>query len=303
MSGFWSWYVIAIVVFNIVACVWLLWWTGKRRPGDPKPEDTSHFWDGDLTEYNKPMPRWWLVMFYLTIAFGIGYLIYYPGLGAFQGSSGWSSAQEHDRDKAEGDAKLAATYARFKDRPFLELAADPVALGLGQSIFANNCAACHGSDAGGAIGFPNLTDEIWHWGSEPDAILASVMDGRQAAMPALGDALGGEAGIHETAAYVQSLSGQSVDPALAAAGKARFAICGACHGMEGKGNPLMGAPDLTDSYWLYGGDKDAISESITKGRNGMMPAHGPILGPARARLVSAWVYARSQRVAAGAASP
>jgi cytochrome c oxidase cbb3-type subunit 3 len=246
------------------------------------------------------MPRWWIVLFYATIIYSVGYLVWYPGMGVWAGTSGWTSAKEHDADKAEGDARLAAAFARFDGRSLEDIATDPDALRHGQAIFANNCATCHGSDARGARGFPNLTDDIWHWGGSSDAILTTVLNGRQAAMPALGATLGGEEGITETAVYVQSLSGQTVDPALAAAGKARFAgICAACHGIDGKGNQALGAPDLTDGYWLYGGDFASIREGIVNGRNGMMPAHGPIIGETRARLVSAWVLARSRQAQEG----
>lgn len=294
MSNGWSWYVIALVVLNLAGCVWLLWWTGKRRPGDPAPEDTSHYWDGDLTEYNKPMPRWWLGLFYLSIVFSVGYLVYYPGLGNWVGSSGWTSPREHNVDKAQNDARIAATFAPYAQVSLPELARDPAALRLGQAIFANQCAACHGADARGARGFPDLTDAIWHWGGKPEDVLASVADGRQAMMPALASALGGEQGIAETIAYVQSLSGQKVDAALAAAGAPRFAVCAACHGADGKGNALLGAPDLSDTYWLYGGDTASIRETLEKGRSGQMPAHAQALGAARARVVAAWVYSRSQ---------
>ncbi len=294
MSNGWSWYVITLVALNLAGCVWLLWWTGKRRPGDPGPEDTSHWWDGDLTEYNKPLPRWWLNLFYLTIVFAIGYLIYYPGLGAWAGSGGWTSARAHDVDKATGDARIAATFAPYAQRPLEELAKDADALRLGQSIFANNCAACHGSDARGARGFPDLTDSIWHWGGKPEDVLTSVMNGRQAVMPALAAALGGDSQIDATVAYVRSLSGQAADATQVAAGATHFSgLCAACHGADGKGNVLMGAPDLTDAYWLYGGDAATIRETLLKGRNGNMPAHAALLGPARARVVAAWVYSRS----------
>lgn len=297
MSQNWSWYISALVVLNIVGCVWLLWWTGKRRPGDPKPEDTSHYWDGDLTEYNKPMPRWWLVLFYATIVFGVAYLVYYPGMGSYAGTSGWTSVKEHDAAKAAGDALVSQALARFAGRSLDDLAKDPEAMAQGQSVFASTCAACHGSDARGAKGFPNLTDASWQWGGDPEAILASVLNGRQAAMPPLAAALGGEAAINETIAYVQSLSGQPVDRSLASAGQARFVVCAACHGMDGKGNALMGAPDLTDEVWLYGGDAASIRDTLMLGRNGMMPAHEPIIGPVRARLAAAWVYGQAARPA------
>lgn len=299
MNSVLSVYIIALTVIGVVGCVWLLRWTGKRRPGDPKPEDTSHTWDEDLTEYNKPMPRWWLVMFYLTIVFGVGYLIYYPGLGAWQGTGGWSSAREHDNEAALAEKRLAATFAAYEGRSIEELARNQDALRHGRSIFANHCATCHGSDAGGAKGFPNLRDEIWHWGGSADEILATVTGGRQAAMPPMEQVLG-QAGLTETAVYVISLSGRGGDPALIAAGGKRFSgICAACHGPDGKGNPAMGAPDLTDNYWLYGGDYASVRASIAHGRQGMMPAHEPLIGRTRARLVAAWVYAQSHPSDAG----
>ncbi len=295
MNAVLSTYIIVLTAIGIVGCVWLLRWTGKRRPGDPKPEETSHYWDGDLTEYNKPMPRWWLVMFYLTIVYGVGYLVYYPGLGSWQGSSGWTSAKEHDADAALAEKKLAEAFAGYESGSIEELAQNQKALRHGRSIFANHCATCHGSDAGGAKGFPNLTDDIWHWGGSAEAILATVVAGRQAAMPPM-EAILGKTGVTETAVYVQSLSGQAADPALSAAGAKRFAgICAACHGADGRGIAAMGAPDLTDSYWQYGGDFESIRESIALGRQGMMPAHEPLIGHTRARLVAAWVYSLSQQ--------
>ena len=288
-----SGYIIALTAIAVVGCVWLLRWTAKRRPGDPRPEDTSHTWDEDLTEYNKPMPRWWLVLFYLTLLFAVGYLIYYPGLGAWRGTSGWTSAGEHDAEQALAEKRLAQTFAAYDGRSIEDLARNDDALRHGRSIFANHCATCHGSDARGAKGFPNLTDDIWHWGGSADDILATVTGGRQAAMPPMAQVLG-DTGLTEAAVYVMSLSGKPADPALVAAGRTRFAgICAACHGPDGKGNPAMGAPDLTDGYWLYGGDYETIRASIQHGRQGTMPAHEPLIGKTRARLVAAWVYAQS----------
>lgn len=289
----WSWYVIALVAINLAGCVWLIRWTGKRRPGDPLPTQTSHTWDGDLTEYNQPMPRWWINLFYLTILFAIGYLAWYPGLGAFTGKGHWTSAREHDADRSAADAKLAALFARFEGVPIDRLARDPEAVRYGQSVFANRCAACHGSDARGAKGYPDLTDAAWQWGGTPDRIFESVRQGRDAVMPPLGAALG-EVGTTEVAVYVQSLSHQPVDPALRAAGERRFAaVCAACHGPDGKGNALLGAPDLTDDAWLYGGDYASLRESISAGRAGHMPAHAPLIGETRARLAAAFVYSKA----------
>ena len=294
MTTGWSWYVIFLVALNIGGCAWLLWWTAKRRPGDPKPEDTSHVWDGDITEYNKPLPRWWINLFYLTIIFSIGYLVWYPGLGNIAGYAKWTSAGEHDADKAAYTAKLEKTFAPYQGQSIDVLAKDPNALRLGRSIFGNTCATCHGSSAQGAIGYPNLTDTIWHWGGAPEQILETVLNGRQAAMPGWEGALGGPQGVTEVAVYLQSLRGERVDAGLAHAGELKFAgICVSCHGADGKGNQALGAPDLTDDYWLYGDSMAAIRQTIAQGRNGAMPAHAPIIGETRARLVAAYVWSLS----------
>ena len=308
MSGGWSWFVIGLVVLNIGGCGWLLWWTAKRRPGDPKPEDTSHIWDGDITEYNKPLPRWWINLFWLTIAFAIGYLFWFPGMGAFAGYGRWSSAGEHAQDKARDDARLETTFAPFKGKPIDVLAADPTARKLGRSIFSNTCATCHGSSAQGAIGYPNLSDDIWHWGGTPDRVLETVLDGREGVMPEWGTVLtgmGGENAVDYVAAYVRTLSQPDAplyNDYMAAQGKKLYeGICVACHGIDGKGNTTMGAPDLTDNYWLYGSSKQSLVQTIAKGRHGSMPAHRQLLGETRARLVAAYVWSLSHGGAPGAA--
>ena len=306
MSGGWSWYVIALIVLNIAGCGWLLWWTAKRRPGDPKPEDTSHVWDGDITEYNKPLPKWWINLFWLTIVFGIGYLAWYPGFGNFAGYAKWSSQNEHARDKAAEDAKLESTFAPFKGQPIDVLAGDPAARQLGRSIFNNTCATCHGSSAQGAIGYPNLADDIWHWGGTPDRVLETVLDGREGVMPEWGTVLtgmGGDNAVDYVVAYVRTLSrpDQSLyNDYMAAQGKKLYdGVCVACHGVDGKGNQTMGAPDLTDDYWLYGSSKESLRQTIAKGRHGSMPAHRELLGETRARLVAGYVWSLSDKARSG----
>jgi cytochrome c oxidase cbb3-type subunit 3 len=302
MSNAWSWYVIALVALNIGGCAWLLWWTARRRPGDPKPEETSHVWDGNITEYNKPLPRWWINGFYLTIIFGIGYLAWYPGLGNFAGASGWTSAKAHDADKARHDRLLEETFGMYADQPFPALAADPTAMELGRSIFANTCAACHGSSAQGAAGYPNLTDATWNWGGEPDQILQSVLDGRQGIMPPLGNVLegiGGDVAVTQAATYVRALRSEDIEATLrsdymAARGKKYFdSLCVACHGPDGQGNPELGAPNLTVRNTLYPNTLDSIRTTILEGRHGVMPAHRELLGETRGRLVAAYVWSLS----------
>ncbi|MCL6713395.1 cytochrome-c oxidase, cbb3-type subunit III [Pseudoxanthomonas sp. z9] len=301
MNSGWSWYVIALVVLNIAGCAWLLWWTARRRPGDPAPEETSHVWDGDLTEYNKPLPRWWINMFYLTIAFGIGYIAWYGGLGGYAGAADWSSAGEHAAKKKVEDAKLEQTFKPYADQAIDKLAQDPKALSLGRSIFNNTCATCHGSSAQGAIGYPNLTDDIWHWGGSPEKVLETVLDGRDGVMPEWGTALtgmGGPNAVDYTIAYVRTLGhpDQLINNFPASQGKKLYeGVCVACHGVEGKGNPDLGAPDLTDNYWLYGDSSESLRQTISKGRHGIMPAHRELLGETRARLVAAYVWSLSHK--------
>jgi cytochrome c oxidase cbb3-type subunit III len=295
MSFAWSSYIIFFVVFNIIACVWLLWWTGKRKKGDAvSTQTTGHVWDGDLTEYNNPLPRWWINLFYLTIIFAIAYLVWFPGLGSFQGKSGWSSKAQHDIDKKAGDEKLAKSFAKFQQLPIDVIAQDAKAMTTGRRIYINNCAMCHGSDARGGRGFPNLADNNWQWPNKPDDILVTIREGRQAAMPALGTIMESEAGISEVVVYVQSLSGMPVSDAIANAGKKRFeGICAACHGADGKGNTAIGAPNLTDDVWLYGNEFESLKKTVREGRNGHMPAHSGVLSETQIRLVGAYVWSQS----------
>jgi cytochrome c oxidase cbb3-type subunit 3 len=307
MTFNWTLFVAILTIANILACFWLLWWTRKRRDDGGSKESatstTGHVWDGDLVEYNKPLPKWWLNLFYATIVFALGYLVFYPGLGGYAGTSGWSSNAQHDAEVAAAEAKIAPLFARFASVPLDQLAQDADAVALGRSVYANNCAQCHGADARGAKGFPNLTDADWLWGGTADAVLATIVHGRNAVMPPWGAALGDQ-GVAEVTAYVQSLSGVQADPALAGAGQAKFTMfCASCHGTEGKGNVALGAPNLTDDVWLYGKDPATIADTIRNGRNGVMPAWGPIIGNDRARLAAAFVLSQAPRGVDGSAVP
>ena len=239
------------------------------------------------------MPRWWLGLFLLTVIFAAGYLVFYPGFGAIAGTLGWTQTGEVKADLAENSRRLEAVFSRFRDSSVEELEHNPEALNFGRNVFVNNCAACHGSDARGAKGYPNLTDNDWLFGGAPEQVLTTILNGRGGVMPPLGAALGDQ-GVNEVANYALSLSGGKADPALAEAGKVRFVtICAACHGPEGKGNIAIGAPNLTDNIWLYGSTLDDVKASVRDGRSGKMPAWGEILGKDRARLVQAWVLAQS----------
>jgi cytochrome c oxidase cbb3-type subunit III len=292
MTAGWGTFVALLVLINVVGALWLLFATAKR-PTQQEEDTTGHVWDVDLTEYNKPLPRWWLGLFLLTVVFAAGYLVFYPGFGAVAGTLGWTQTGEVKADLAENNRRLEAVFSRFRDSSVEELEHNPEALNFGRNVFVNNCAACHGSDARGAKGYPNLTDNDWLFGGAPDQVLTTILNGRGGVMPPLGAALG-EQGVNEVANYALSLSGGKSDPALAEAGKVRFVtICAACHGPEGKGNIVMGAPNLTDNIWLYGSTLDDIKASVRDGRSGKMPAWGEILGKDRARLVQAWVLAQS----------
>ena len=291
MTSFWSIFIIVIVVGNIVGSAWILFANSRKSSGE---ETTGHVWDEDLTEYNKPLPLWWVGLFVATIVFGIGYLIVYPGLGAYAGVVSWTSAKEHDRDVAAADAKSAELFAAFRDRKVADLGNDPKALAIGHNVFANNCIGCHGSAARGGPGFPNLTDDDWLFGGDADTVVATITNGRTGVMPPWGPVLG-DAGVESVANYVLALSGQKNDATQAEAGKAQFmTMCIACHGPDGKGNTVVGAPNLTDGVWLYGGDLASIEATVRSGRNGQMPAWGKTLGPDRVRLVAAWVLAQSK---------
>jgi len=297
MTSAWTWFVVAVTALNLLGCVLLLRGNTKRRPTDPKPEETGHVWDGDLTEYNKPLPRWWINMFYLTIAFAVGYLVYF-GVGNLKGIGHWSSKSEWALEKAAEDARLDDTLKIYAGKPIDELARNAEAVSIGRTIFINRCAACHGSSGHGAVGYPDLTDDIWHWGGTPNRILETIQEGRHAVMPAWADTLkaqGGDTAVDDTIAYVLSMSkpDQAKDAAAERGEKLFAGICVACHGPQGKGNQVMGAPDLTDAYWLYGNSLASLHKTLNEGRQGVMPAWKEVLGDTRTRLVGAYVWTLS----------
>lgn len=300
MSAFWNLWIAGFVTANIVGIAWLLYATSRGRKGDQAagPETTGHVWDGDLREYNNPLPRWWLWVFYGTIAFGIIYLCLFPGYGAFRGVLGWTSSGQWQAQKAEADVVVAREFAKFEGRSVAELSRDPDAIRIAKNLFAANCAACHGSDAHGAKGFPNLTNPNLSWGHSEDAIVATISGGRMGVMPAWKDAIG-DAGVNEVANYVYALNGRTApDPKAAAAGAERFAsVCSACHGADGKGNALLGAPNLTDEVWIYGGSLATIKETVALGRQNRMPAWGEVLGEKKVKLLAAYIYSLSPAAA------
>jgi cytochrome c oxidase cbb3-type subunit III len=293
-SAFWNWFIIILVVVGIIAMFLLnRWMTGPRHKKGEKPKTMGHVWDEDLQELNNPLPRWWLNLFYITLVFSIGYLVLYPGLGNFAGVLGWTQKGQYEGEIAEADKTFNPLYEKYLQEDLKALAANHEALKTGERLFVNYCTTCHGSDARGVPGIPNLRDEDWLYGGDPQTIKASILNGRSGAMPPWGAALGTE-GTANVAEYVLQLSGRNVNDTLAESGKAKYRqLCVACHGTDGKGNQALGAPNLTDNIWLYGGSKQAIMESIDKGRAGRMPAHAEFLGEAKAHLLAAYVYSLS----------
>jgi cytochrome c oxidase cbb3-type subunit 3 len=296
-SEFWNWFIIVLTLGGIVGLFWLIIWMSSSRPKpDQKIETMGHVWDESLEEYNNPLPMWWLMMFYFTLIFGIIYLILYPGLGSFAGILEWSSADQHQQEVEAANSKYGPIYAKYQNEPINKLAENSDAVEMGRRLFMTYCNTCHGSDAGGALGFPNLRDDDWLYGGEPEAIQTSIMNGRQGIMPtAEQNSLQGENDVNNVTQYMLSLSKRQHDEAAAVEGQKIFMkICMACHGTEGKGNHALGAPNLTDDIWLYGGSEDQLKETITKGRQGRMPAHGELLGEAKVHLLATYVYSLSK---------
>ena len=291
-SDFWSLFVAGTTLVSIVACGLLLVSMSRKRVASD-PDKTAHTWDEDLDEYNNPLPRWWIWLFWITIVFSVAYLWFYPGLGTWKGAWQWSSTGAYQEELRTAAREYGPLYAKFSSVDVKTLAGDPQARAIGQKLFLNYCSQCHASDARGGKGFPNLTDDAWLYGGEVDLIEKTILDGRNGIMPALGESLGPER-VKDAANYVRSLSGLAHDAQRAERGKATFmTICAACHGPEGKGNRAVGAPDLTDKVWEYGSSEATIVETITKGRNNVMPAHRELLGEARVHVLAAYVYSLS----------
>lgn len=297
MSMFWSFWIGILTITNLLLLLWILLANRKRKvvtnQEGEEVKTTGHVYDG-IEEYDNPLPRWWFHMFILTFVFTVAYLVIYPGLGHFKGVRGWTSVGELRADQARADAKYADLYGAYAQTPIEELAKDPAAMKIGFKLFANNCAICHGADGGGNVGYPNLTDNDWLYGGTPEKILETITEGRHAAMPAWSEVIG-EKGVVEVAEYVLALAGREHDETKLEAGKAHYeANCVACHGVEGKGDILFGAPNLTDDIWLYGGDPATIRQSVRAGRSGVMPAQKELLKEDRIHLLAAYVYSLSQ---------
>ncbi len=293
-SGFWNWFIIIPTLGGIIGCYLMIRWLSAEISPEDQAKSMGHVWDGDLEELNNPLPRWWLGMFYITLVFGIVYLLLYPGLGNFAGLLGWTSLSQYQEEVDIGDAQFGPLFSRYREMSIPAVAADAKARKMGERLFVNYCATCHGSDARGARGFPNLRDNDWLYGGAPEQVEQSILNGRNGVMPAWEQALGGEQGVFDMTEYVFKLGGRDFDTAAAGRGQEKYGmLCASCHGADGSGNQLLGAPNLTDNVWLYGGSRVRITESIAVGRNGQMPPHEEFLGRDKARLLAAYVYSLS----------
>jgi cytochrome c oxidase cbb3-type subunit 3 len=292
-SSFWSIFITAVAVGGIFACALLLWFTSKIKVPSNAGNTSGHVWDETLEEMNNPLPRWWVWLFILTIAFSLFYLAAYPGLGSNVGKLGWTQKNQYEAEMAKADEVLKPLYAKFAATPIAELAHHPEAKAIGERLFMNNCAQCHGSDAHGSIGFPNLTDHDWLYGGDPETIKQSITNGRQGMMPPMAAMVGNEEDIKNVANYVLSLSSSKHDEARANLGKEKFAVCAACHGANGEGNQMMGAPNLADNTWLHGAGEKAIIKRIHEGKVNQMPAQGEKFSAEQIHVLTAYIYGLS----------
>ncbi|WP_299599615.1 cytochrome-c oxidase, cbb3-type subunit III [uncultured Microbulbifer sp.] len=297
MSAFWSGWVIVLTLINLVLVTWVLFANRKVAvddQDDPENRTTGHIYDG-IEEYDNPLPKWWFLLFILTLVFSAVYLVIYPGMGNFKGIAGWTSVGALKADQAKAQAEFKESFGQYVDMPIEKIAESREALKMGARIFANNCAVCHGADGGGNYGFPNLTDSDWLYGGTPEKILETLHNGRQGLMPPQGPVVG-EAGVKNVTEYVLALSGQEHDAAMAEKGKQVFGtVCMACHGTDGKGSIALGAPNLTDDIWLYGGSREEIQHTVRGGRSNNMPSQKDKLREDKIRLVAAYVYSLSRQ--------
>jgi cytochrome c oxidase cbb3-type subunit 3 len=296
-NDFWSLFIAGVTVFGILACALLLWFSGKAKAMTVSDNTTGHVWDGDLREMNNPLPRWWVWLFIITLVFAAVYLALYPGLGTSKGSLGWTQVGQYQAEVDKGNAEVAPLYAKFAAMSPEDMSRDPQAKAIGERLFMNNCSQCHGSDARGSKGFPNLTDGDWLHGGMPANITETLTKGRIGQMPPMAAAVGTADDVKNVANYVLSLSGGPHDSVRASLGKSKFAVCAACHGMDGKGNQALGAPNLTDDVWLHGYGEGAIMAMVNNGKVNQMPAQGEKLTDGQIKVLTSYVWGLSNNAA------
>jgi cytochrome c oxidase cbb3-type subunit III len=294
-ANFWSLYVAGLTLVGILGCALLLWVTARTKVAASADNTTGHVWDDDLRESNNPMPRWWMWLFVVSMIFGLLYLVAYPGLGSYQGELKWSSRAEYDTEVVHANKELAPLYAQFTAKKVEELAGDANAMAIGERLFMNNCSQCHGSDARGSKGFPNLTDNDWLHGGSPEKITETITKGRIGQMPVMAAAVGTPDDVKNVANYVLSLSNSAHDSVRAQLGKEKFTACAACHGVDGKGNQAVGAPNLTDNTWLHGYGEQAIMNMVNNGKVNQMPAQEGKLTEAQIHVLAAYVWGLSNK--------
>lgn len=294
LAGGWSVYIAVVTVASLVACLVLLVMASRRKPSAPGDNTTGHVWDEDLRELNNPLPMWWMGLFVLTVVFGAIYLVIYPGLGSHAGRLGWTATNEYEAEMKDAQAAMAPLYARFASLDEAALVHDGQAQALGERLFVNHCAPCHGSDARGSKGFPNLADRDWLWGGSHERIVETITHGRQGQMPPMAAAVGSGEDVRNVAHYVLSLSGSPHNGLWAQLGKPKFAACAACHGARGQGNPALGAPNLADKVWLHGWGELAVTAMVVNGKHNVMPAFAQRLSEPQIRVLAAYVQSLSQ---------
>ncbi len=289
----WAWYVGGLTVLSLVFCLFVLAVASKREPM-AADNTTGHVWDEDLREMNNPLPRWWFWLFIITVVFSAIYLALYPGLGSLPGLLNWSSSAQLQAEQQKARVAMAPVYAKFSAMPADALAKDAQAMGIGERLFSNNCAQCHGADARGSKGFPNLTDSDWLGGSGAAYIQKTIHGGRVGMMPPMAAAVGTADDVRNVAHHVLSLSGSPHNNLAAQLGKAKFSVCAACHGADGKGNQALGAPNLADTIWLHGWGEAAVAGVVNNGINNVMPAFADRLSAEQIQVLAAYVWSLSQ---------
>ena len=292
-SNGWSVFIAVSAVAGLIACLVLLVFASRRK-AMADDNSTGHVFDDDLVEMNNPLPMWWIVLFVVTVVFALAYVYVFPGLGAAPGAIGWTSRGELAADQARANEATGKVFAAYAQRSAPELSRDATAMAIGQRLFLQNCATCHGSDARGSKGFPNLTDDDWLHGGTPEKIEETITLGRIGVMPPMAAAVGNATDVHNVANYVLSLSGSPHNAIAAAEGRKKFVVCAGCHGADGKGNQAIGAPNLTDKIWLHGWGEDAIVAMVNDGKTNVMPAQSGRLTPAQIHLLASYVWSLSQ---------
>jgi cytochrome c oxidase cbb3-type subunit 3 len=296
-SDFWHLYVGGLTLVSIIACLILLWISGTTKANTHADNTTGHVWDGDLAEMNNPLPRWWVYLFIITVVFGLAYGALYPMFGKFQGVLGWTSQGQHTAEVAKVEAAIAPIYAKFSSMTPEQIAGDSEAMAIGERLFMNYCAQCHGSDARGSKGFPNLTDNDWLGGGDHATIKTTITQGRVGVMPPMAAAIGSAEDVRNVANYVLSLSGSPHDSVRATQGKEKFAACAACHGMDGKGMAAVGSANLTDGIWLHGWGEEAIVRAVNNGITNQMPGQSALLNEAQINVLASYVWGMSNKAA------